>query len=178
MRRCGISVFFFAAFCLPFFLGACSKAAEKPEGSGSTAIDRPAVEELMGRLEAASKAKDYAAMRDCYAGDAIIEIDTKNHNRRFSLGDYLALTAKNAAKVRDYTYDAQDTKITLEDNGARVSQTVTETARTDGTLFRSKAEAAYTIRLVDGKPRITRVAAKLIVAAPTAPEGLVIPDES
>ena len=124
----------------------------------------------MDRLEAASKAKDYGAVKECYAADAVIEIHTKTRKRRFLLDDYISMLSKSAVKVGDYTFDAQDTKIAIEDDRAQVRQTVTETARPKDALLRSKTEAAYTVRLVDGKPRIIRVTAKLIVAVPGTPE--------
>ena len=128
------------------------------------------VRDLIVALNQASLARDFEAMKAGYAPDAVLEIDLGREKKHFSRDEYFNALVKNNKNVTSYTYESEGMKIDIQGKEGLVHQTVVESTQGSGPgLVRSKTEAAYKVRIVGGKPRITRVDAKVIIARASSP---------
>jgi hypothetical protein len=155
-----------AVLLLCFFgLLSCSKPLELNEDN---------VRDLFIRINQASVTRDFEAEKSCYAADAAIEIDQGGRNKKsFSRNEYFQTVSKNSKNVTAYTYDIVGLNIEIKPGEAVVKQTIVETTQTPAAGdVRSKTEATYNVRIVRGKPLITHVDAKLIVAQAASPLAL------
>ncbi|MCC6159614.1 MAG: nuclear transport factor 2 family protein [Deltaproteobacteria bacterium] len=137
---------------------------ETPSQTGDMSEDE--VRAFLLRLELAWQTGDTAALETIYTPDAEILVNTGQHARTLTAGEYLKLAAATRARLADYRYRVEESRITVAADVATVVENIAEEGRDKDRVIRSDTDAAYTIVRFENGLRISRVEAKVLTATP------------
>lgn len=137
---------------------------ESPDQTGNLSEDE--VRAFLLRLELAWQTGDTATLKAIYAPEAKIVVSTGLQERTLSTPEYLKLAAATRARLTDYRYRVDDSRITVAADIATVVENISEEGRDAERVIRSDTDATYTIARSGDGLRITHVEAKVLAATP------------